>query len=185
MPSTDQLDILYLYACHRDDIGQKIEEFLKLLAAFGVAYQKRYPSELTLEGTPRQRCPGGGAKGALRSFADKLLFILVYQKTHPLQTRHALQYGMSQPQAHYWIHHLLPVLQEALDELGMAPEREAADDPRRRLASHDLEREPGQRMALHAPRPGGIARSASVVLALTLDNMSYVIHGDVNHSQSA
>jgi hypothetical protein len=43
-----------------------------------------------------------------------MLFILVYQKTYPLQTMHGLHFGLSQPQAHYWIHHLLPVLQRAL-----------------------------------------------------------------------
>jgi hypothetical protein len=55
-----------------------------------------------------------------------ILFILVYQKTHPLQTMHGLHFGLSQPQAHYWIHHLLPVLQRALADLGLAPEREAS-----------------------------------------------------------
>jgi hypothetical protein len=57
---------------------------------------------------------------------DKRLFILVYQKTQALQTMHALHFGLSQPQAHYWIHHLLPVLQRALAALGLAPEREAS-----------------------------------------------------------
>ena len=57
---------------------------------------------------------------------DKLFFILVYQKTQPLQTMHGLQFGLSQPQTNYWIHHLLPVLQQALVALGMAPEREGS-----------------------------------------------------------
>jgi hypothetical protein len=29
---------------------------------------------------------------------------LVYQKPHPLQTMQALQFQMSQPQAHDWMH---------------------------------------------------------------------------------
>ena len=33
---------------------------------------------------------------------------------------------MSQPQANYWIHHLLPVLERALTDLGVAPERDAS-----------------------------------------------------------
>ena len=57
---------------------------------------------------------------------DKRLFIWVYQKTQALQTMHALQFGLSQPQAHYWIHHLLPILQRALANLGHAPERDAS-----------------------------------------------------------
>jgi hypothetical protein len=39
---------------------------------------------------------------------------------------HALQFGLSQPQATYWIHHLLPVLQRALADLGLQPHREAS-----------------------------------------------------------
>ncbi len=110
-----------------------LEEFLQLLPAFEAAYLQRYPRELTHEGKPRQRRVGGGATGALPSMAEKLLFILVYQKTHPLQTMHALQFDLSQPQAHAWIHRLLPVLQQALADLGMQPEREA-----RRVAVHPL-----------------------------------------------
>src|SRR5262249_54211857 len=64
---------------------------------------------------------------------DKFLFILTYQKTNPLQTLHALQFEMSQPQAHYWIHQLLSVLQHALAALGHAPERDA-----RRLTTSPL-----------------------------------------------
>src|SRR5262249_13065340 len=71
--------------------------------------------------------------GVLPSDNDRLLFLLVYQQTHPLQTLHALQFGLSQPQANDWIHHLLPVLQQALAALGLAPERAAS-----RLATRPL-----------------------------------------------
>src|SRR5437867_3006323 len=103
-----------------------LNEFQQLLPAFQSAYEQRYPYELTRGGKPRQRRPGAGAKGVLHSFEDKLLFILVYQKTNPLQTMHGLQFGLSQPQTNYWIHHLLPVLQRALADLDMAPERDAS-----------------------------------------------------------
>jgi hypothetical protein len=106
--------------------GLTLDEFQQLLPAFQSAYAQRYPYELTRAGKPRQRRPGGGAKGVLQRFEDKLLFILVYQKTHPLQTMHALQFDMSQPQANYWIHQLLPVLRQALADLGHAPERDAS-----------------------------------------------------------
>jgi len=106
--------------------GLTHEEFARLLPAFTAAYTALYPPDKTLEGKVRQRQGGGGAKGGLAQIADKLLFILVYQKTNPLQTMHALQFGLSQPQAHYWIHHLLPVLQRALTALALAPERDAS-----------------------------------------------------------
>ena len=63
-------------------------EFVRLLPAFATAYALLYPSEKTAEGTPRQRRAGGGATGALPPLEDKRLFILVFQKTHPLQTMH-------------------------------------------------------------------------------------------------
>lgn len=110
-----------------------LDEFQQLLPAFQSAYEQRYPYELTRAGKPRQRRAGGGAKGVLHRCEDKLLFILIYQKTNPLQTMHALQFGLSQPQTNYWVHQLLPVLQDALAALGFAPARDAS-----RLATHPL-----------------------------------------------
>ena len=106
--------------------GLTHDEFARLLPAFAAAYAVRYPPDKTWEGKGRQRRGGGGAKGVLPQREDKLLFILVYQKTNPLQTMHGLQFELSQPQTHYWIHHLLPVLQRALAALGVAPERDAS-----------------------------------------------------------
>ena len=105
--------------------GLTLAEFLTLLPAFQRAYAKRYPSDRTREGQPRQRRAGGGAKGGLQSYPDKLLFILVYQKTHPLQTMHARHFALSQPQAHYGMHHVLPMGQQARADVGLKPERAA------------------------------------------------------------
>ena len=132
-------------------------EFAHLLSAFATAYALLYPSEKTLEGTPRQRRAGGGATGTLPHMEDKLLFILVFQKTHPLQTMQGLQFQLSQPQTHYWIHHLLPVLQRALAALDMAPERDAS-----RVATHALALEGAPALALDGTerrrqRPGDAA----------------------------
>src|ERR671934_173226 len=118
-------------------------EFTHLLPAFATAYALLYPPDKTLEGTPRQRRAGGGATGTLPQMEDKLLFILVFQKTNPLQTMHGLQFQLSQPQTHYWIHHLLPVLQRALAALGMAPERDAS-----RVATSPLALEGAPDMAI-------------------------------------
>jgi|SRR5215213_3484957 len=118
-------------------------EFAQLLPAFQAAYAHLYPPALTRTGQPRQRRAGGGVKGTLIHDADKLLFILVYQKTNPLQTMHGLQFGLSQPQANYWIHHLLLVLQQALRDLGHAPEREASQ-----VAEHLLWAESAPELAI-------------------------------------
>ena len=89
----------------------------------------------------RQRAPGGGRKPGLRTVPDKLLFILVYTKTYPLQVVQGELFDMSQPSANEWIHVLLPVLAEALDTLGVMPEREgpqAARQARRAGEPADL-----------------------------------------------
>jgi DDE superfamily endonuclease len=106
--------------------GLTHEEFLQVLPAFVVAYTTCYPLDQTWQGQARQRQVGGGAKGRLSQMEDKLLFLLVYQKTNPLQAMHGLHFGLSQPQTNYWIHRLLPVLRRALAALAMAPERDAS-----------------------------------------------------------
>jgi hypothetical protein len=57
---------------------------------------------------------------------DKVLFILVYQKTNLLPTMHGLHFGLRQPQTTSWMHRLLPVLQWAFVVLDMALERDAS-----------------------------------------------------------
>lgn len=112
--------------------GHTVAEFEQLLPAYETAYAQRYPSHLTVAGKERQRQPGGGSKGVLAQAEDRVLFILIYLKTNPLQTMHGLQFGLSQSQANYWIHHWLPVVQVALQELGMTPARngdEVASSP--------------------------------------------------------
>ena len=105
--------------------GLTLAEFQLLLSAFPRAYQRLYPASQTTEGQPRQRAPGGGWKGRLQRPEDQLLFILVYLKTYPLQVVMGELFDLSQPRVNYWIHRLLPVLQEALDDLGVCPERNA------------------------------------------------------------
>jgi len=107
--------------------GLTVAEFEELLPAYQAADARRYPPQLTTKGQERQRRVGGGSKGVLQTDADRLLFILVYLKTNPLQVMHGLQFGLSQAQANYWIHRLLPVVRGALDGLGLLPERDGAN----------------------------------------------------------
>jgi len=60
-------------------------EFELLLTAFARAYERLCPSDRTAAGRPRQRAMGGGRTGALQEPQQKLLFLLVYLKTYPLQ----------------------------------------------------------------------------------------------------
>jgi hypothetical protein len=54
---------------------------------------------------------------------DRLLFILAYLKTYPLQVVQGRLFGMDQSKANQWIHVLLVVLQATLRTLGDAPSR--------------------------------------------------------------
>jgi DDE superfamily endonuclease/Helix-turn-helix of DDE superfamily endonuclease len=100
------------------------EEFNVLLPAFERAYLKKYPASKTKTGQARKRKEGGGRKGSLASMEQKLLFALVYQKSYPLQSVMGELFGQGQSQANEWIHSLLPILKQALEDLGYAPERD-------------------------------------------------------------
>jgi hypothetical protein len=91
----------------------KVEEFAILLPFFTEAYRATLSETHTYAGRARQRKAGGGNRSRLETIEDKLLFILVYKKTYPLQTAHGLMFGMSQSQANGWIHRLSPVLESA------------------------------------------------------------------------
>ncbi|MBA2747450.1 MAG: transposase [Tatlockia sp.] len=99
------------------------EEFQVLLPTFERCYQLLSPPKPKPTKKHQHRAGGGGRKAKLADISDKLLFILAYQKTSPLQTMHGLQFGISQGRVNYWVHRLLPVLQLSLSDLGMKPER--------------------------------------------------------------
>ena len=103
--------------------GFDVEEFQILLKAFTIAWE-RYVQQNRLPPGIRQRGYGGGRKARLVTCQDKLLFILVYFKTYPLQEVLAFHSDMSQSQACQWIHILSEVLRLALAELGHLPERD-------------------------------------------------------------
>ena len=100
------------------------DEFDLLLPAFERVYLRKYPASKTKTGSVRKRKTGAGRKGSLASIEQKLLFALVYQKSYPLQSVMGELFGMGQSQANKWIHSLLPILKQALDDLGYAPERD-------------------------------------------------------------
>ena len=77
--------------------GLTPKECRVLLPAFGRAYEGQYPADKTSRGQPRHRKTGGGRKGAVSSREEKVVFILVYQKTYPLQTLLGEVVDLSQP----------------------------------------------------------------------------------------
>jgi Helix-turn-helix of DDE superfamily endonuclease len=104
-----------------------VDEFQQLVPPFKAAFQA-HMAHWRLDGRPRtarryttyHNCP-------LPTPEDRLLFILVYLKTYPLQVVHGRLFGMGQSKAHQWIHVLLAVLQVTLRTLGDAPSRSLAE----------------------------------------------------------
>ncbi len=103
--------------------GLTRQEFESLLSAFSQVSQRQ--AELRQRGKGRKRRPGGGRKATLRLAEDQLLFILLYLKTYPLQEVMSELFGMDVSKVNEWIHRLLPWVRDALDELGVLPERDA------------------------------------------------------------
>ena len=99
-------------------------EFEDLLPAFEKAYLKKCPVKKTKAGKVRKRKAGAGRKSSLARIEQKLLFALVYQKSYLAQSIMGEWFGMGQSQANAWIHELLPILKQALDDLGVMPERD-------------------------------------------------------------
>ncbi len=104
--------------------GLTLTEFKALLPSFTEGYRRQYAGPKTLAGKKRQRQVGGGRRGLVETLEQKLLFILVYLKTYPLQVVMGELFGVSQAAANQWIHRLLPILQDALTAVGVAPERD-------------------------------------------------------------
>ena len=94
------------------------------MPAFQAAYDTTSPPDRTLAGQARQR--RAGAQGKLPSVADTLLFIVVYQTTHPLHTLHGWQCNVRHSPTNDGRHRLWPVRQQALRDRGQAPERDAS-----------------------------------------------------------
>ena len=80
--------------------GLTVDEFEQLLPFFESSLASLLPApDRTQKGATRKRKAGAGPKEKLPTAVDKLLFILVYEKTYPLQTMLGLEFGLSQPRA--------------------------------------------------------------------------------------
>jgi len=102
--------------------GFTVEEFESLLPTFKLKWEEYY-SHFTLKGKVRERISYGRRTGVLPMVSDKLLFLLSYLKTNPLQEYHGATFGMTQPQCNRWIHLLSDILVKTLKTLGELPDR--------------------------------------------------------------
>jgi hypothetical protein len=84
----------------------------------------------------------GGRPPVVTAMADRLLFILFYLKTYPLQEVIAHLFSLSQPQAHFLIHQYSAVLGKALEAGDHKPARLTDDMVAR------LEKEGAQKLGI-------------------------------------
>ena len=104
-----------------------VDEFQQVVPPFEAAFQA-HMAGWRLDGklrtarryTTYKNCP-------LLTPGDRLLFILVYLKTYPLQVVQGRLFGMGQSKAHQWIHVLLVVLRATRRALGEAPTRSVTE----------------------------------------------------------
>lgn len=114
-----------------------VEAFDQLVPSFEAAFQERM-KEWCLDGKKRTgRAYTPYTNSPLPTPEDRLLFILVYLKTNPLQVMQGEVFGLPQNKANQWIHSLLPVLQTTLRRLGDAPAR-SIEELAERLKLHTV-----------------------------------------------
>jgi hypothetical protein len=148
-----------------------VAEFRELVPSFEAAFQA-HMAAWRLDGRPRTarryttytNCP-------LPTPEDRLLFILVYLKTYPLQVVQGRLFGMGQSKAHQWIHVLLVVLRATLRALGDAPARSVqALAQRLGVAEADAAAVVMPPPASRPPSDPSASEPASPLLAMTVPN---------------
>ncbi len=97
--------------------GLNRKAFDALLPTFSEIYKQTRFSQ------PRQRAIGGGCKARLHHVQYKLFFILFYFKCYPTFDVAGLLFDMHRFQAHEWMHRLQKVLEAALGQKMVLPER--------------------------------------------------------------
>lgn len=98
--------------------GLSYEEFTDLVPTFGKALY-----DLTMAQPNRQRKPGGGQKGHLKTTEEKLFYILFYLKTYPTFDVLAFFIGKSRGRTCEACHYFMRALEKALGRKLVLPER--------------------------------------------------------------
>jgi hypothetical protein len=88
----------------------EFDELLPYFEANWLDFIERY----NLDGTPRLRAYSPRNESQLPSVADKLFFILLYQKNNLLQEFLAASFDIDTGMANKWIHVLSPILEKSL-----------------------------------------------------------------------
>lgn len=124
--------------------GYTLAEFESLLPYFETELSV---SKYTLEGKARERPSTEYKNSVFSTSSEKLFFILVYYKQYTTQAMIAQAFSISQPKANLWIHFLTPIMQNTLNQAGVAPARNMDDFSEKEpsVFSHDGTERPIQR----------------------------------------
>jgi Helix-turn-helix of DDE superfamily endonuclease len=149
-----------------------VAEFRQLVPPFEAAFQS-HMAHWRLDGKPRtarryatyQNCP-------LPTPEDRLLFLLVYLKTYPLQVLQGRLFGMGQSKAHQWIHVLLVVLRSTLRTLRDAPTRSVTELAKRLGVAE--EEATGVVAPPHEPSPPGEPSASPLLVTMAPNGASSV-----------
>lgn len=102
--------------------GLKLTDFNILLPYYKAEWDE-YNDYFTFTGKLRQRRTFTRKDTVLPKMADKLMFLLIYLKTNPLQEHHAASFGITQSQANQLLHLLSGLLRKTLKNQCELPER--------------------------------------------------------------
>ena len=103
------------------------EEFSALLPAFSKRFSL-FVETKTLDGKTRKKRQYTLYKNSCFSgIEDMLVFILIYLRKAMTQDVLGAVFGIDQPVANKWIHLLLPIVNEALGDLGELPARKPSE----------------------------------------------------------
>lgn len=110
--------------------GLNRKAFEALLSDFAQAYWQ----SLAITDGSRKRAFGGGRKATLQTMEDKLFYSLFYCKCYPTFDLASILFNFDRSQAHEWTHRLLPILETALGQKLVLPERKLRSQRRVRPA---------------------------------------------------
>lgn len=99
--------------------GLNRKAFDALLPSFEQAYEASRIASKPV----RKRARGGGRKARLQSSEAKLFYILFYFKCYPTFDLAGILFDLDRSQTHEWMHELQPVLETALGQEMVLPER--------------------------------------------------------------
>jgi hypothetical protein len=103
--------------------GTSPQEFQQLLPVFTEGYAELQQEAYEAKKLTRQRKPGGGQKGKLKTMEHKLFFILYYWKVYPTYDVLGLQFDLDRSKACTNVQALWPVLERTLEKLEVLPAR--------------------------------------------------------------